>query len=187
MDDKDVLDFFFELGMLKLTSEEGLKMMGVRGGNSVAEHNLRAAQIGYFLANMEGYEKPEEVALLLLFHEIGECRVGDIHVVARNYIKVDEEKAVIGQASKLGAPGKKILEMWRDYEYRNTRAGVIARDADWLEHAITARELQEQGYPGGEHWIDTVDKRMRTQSAKKLIAALRKANPSGWWKELNNP
>lgn len=171
--------------MLRLTQEEGLKMMGVRGGNSVAEHNLRAAQVGFLLASMEGYDKPEEVAVILLFHEIGECRVGDIHLVARKYVKVDEEKAVIAQSEKLGSAGKKILEMWRDYEYRNTRAGVIARDADWLEHAVTARELQEQGYPGTKIWFENVLKFVRTQSAKKLVAALDKSSPSEWWKNLN--
>ncbi len=187
MDEKAALDFFFELGMLSRIPEEGIKMLGLRVGNSVAEHNLRAAQIGFILARMEGYEKPEEVAAMVLFHEIGECRIGDVHFVARQYVRIDEEKAIINQTEKLGATGKQILDMWRNYEYRNTRAGVIARDADWLEHAVNARELIEQGYADAEVWVQNVEKLVRTPSAKRLAAALYKATPSEWWKKLNKP
>ncbi|HEC89736.1 MAG TPA: HD domain-containing protein, partial [Thermoplasmatales archaeon] len=79
MDDKSIAQFLFELGVLRRIQREGWKLIGVKTPETVAEHSLRAAQIGYILAKLEGYPHPEIVSTMLIFHDIGECRIGDIH------------------------------------------------------------------------------------------------------------
>ena len=66
-----------------------------------------AAQIGYVLAQMEGHPEPEKIATMLIFHDIAECRVGDIHRVAHRYVGADEEQAVEDQTRPLGEAGKR--------------------------------------------------------------------------------
>ncbi len=97
MNTQNLINFIFELGQLKRIHHEGWKLAGVDTPDTVAEHALRAAQIGFILAKMEGYENPYEVCTMLVFHDIGEARVGDIHKVANRYVTVDEAGANNGE------------------------------------------------------------------------------------------
>ena len=51
---KNVVNFIFELNQLKHQKHTGFMLAGVKNPDSVAEHVMRAAQIGYILAIMEG-------------------------------------------------------------------------------------------------------------------------------------
>ncbi|MBI2579579.1 MAG: HD domain-containing protein [Candidatus Aenigmarchaeota archaeon] len=177
-------DFIHELGMLKRVKHEGWRLAGVEFPDSVADHCLRAAQIGYILARLEKYGKPEEVCVIVLFHDIEECRTGDIHKVARRYVSKEGEKAVKDQTEKLGDIGSGIFGMWEAAEMRNTRAGIIAKDADLLEQAFTAREYMENGHASAQDWINNVSKALQTKSAKTLLAVLENSKSTDWWRGL---
>jgi len=183
MNIENIINFIFELGMLKRIKHEGWRVVGIDRPESVGEHSLRAAQIAYFLAHMEGYNNPDEVCSMLVFHDIGECRIGDIHKIANNYLSADEDRAVSEQMDQLGDIGDVILDKWKQFEYKNTEAGVIAKDADLIEQAFTAKEYLEQGYKT-QNWIDNVNTLIQTESAKKLIELLKESDSSKWWEGL---
>lgn len=184
MNKKDLTNLFFELGQLKRIKHEGWKIIGIKDPESVAEHSLRAAQIGYFLAEMEGYKNPEEVATMILFHDMGECRIGDLHKIADRYVEANEEKAVKEQTKPLGKTGKKLLGMWKKTENQTTKTGQLAKDADYLEQAVTAKEYIEIGHKLANDWIKNISKRLKTKSAKQLLTEIKKANPNSWWQGL---
>lgn len=186
MKDEHVLNFLFELGQLRRIKHEGWRMAGVENPESVAAHSLRAAQVGYVLAYLEKYPHPEEVATILVFHDIGETRIGDLHKVAARYVEVDEERAVREQLAHLDHLGEMIFASWHTMEAKTTIAGIIAKDADYLEQAITAKEYMEVGYPTTIDWIKNTRKRVQTQSAKRLIDKLLKAKTTDWWKDLKH-
>ncbi len=181
---QNVCNFFFELAQLRRIKHEGWRLIGVEFPESVAEHSLRAAQIGYCLAKLEGYSKPERVSTILIFHDIGECRTGDIHRVAKRYIQSNEGGAVRAQMEKLGDMGKNIFSLWKEMEYGESKAGILAKDADFLDMAVTAREYIERGYTGAQDWINNISKALQTNSAKKLLKLLIKSNSLIWWKNL---
>jgi len=181
---KNLINFFFELGQLKKNQHQGWGLIGVKNYETVAEHNLRAAQIGYFLAKLENYEKPEEVATILLFHDLEECRIGDFHKVANRYINVNKEKVVSEQVKNLEELADEILNYWKQMEKQSTVAGTIAKDADLLEQALTAKELVEIGYQYAQDWINNVGKRLKTKSAKKIWKILKKSSSNDWWQGL---
>lgn len=60
--------------------------MHIKQPDTVAEHSLNAAQIGYILAKME-WADANKVATMLVWHDIAETRIGDMHKVAIWYIK----------------------------------------------------------------------------------------------------
>lgn len=69
---------------------------------------------------------------------------------------------------------------------RNTKEGIIAKDADWLEQAIQAKVYMETGYKGAEDIINNVGAALETDSAKEILAEIRK-NPdflNSWWQGL---
>jgi putative hydrolase of HD superfamily len=181
---KELLNFFFELGQLRRIKHEGWRTIGITHPESVADHSLRAAQIGFFLAKLEKYKHPEEVATMLVFHDMGECRVGDIHKIANRYIEVDEAQAVKDQLSKLPEFSKELYSFWEETETQKTVAGTIAKDADLLEQAVTAKEYIEKGHKFAQDWINNISKKIQTQSAKKILKDISKANSNDWWQGI---
>lgn len=184
MASKNIISFFYEMGQLARVKREGWRLLGIEHPESVADHTLRAAQIGWVLAHMEGYENPNEVAAILLFHDIGETRIGDIHKLANRYIQANEARAVQEQVSRLDTIGDAVFALWEQIESRSTAAGVLAKDADLLELAVRAREYAEQGHDGAQEWFDTARQRVQTESAKNLIKQLTEVSPSSWWHGL---
>lgn len=184
---KEITNFFFELGMLKRQKHLGFALAGVSNDlRSLADHTARAAIIAYILADLEKAD-PEKTALICLVHDFPEMRIGDHHKVSARYLKTKpaERKAFLEQTKNLPEKTKKN---WRRYnlemEERKTAEGVIAKDADWLEQALSAREYILQGYPAAQNWIDNVRKALETASAKELLKEIEKADPTGWWQGL---
>lgn len=179
-----IVDFIFELGQLKKIKQEGFRLNGISDPHSVAAHSLRAAQIGYILAKMEKYPDPNEVCTILVFHDVEECRTGDVHKIANRYLTNNRNLAISEQTALLGEIGKAIKKLWETTEFKNTKAGIMAKDADILESAFTAREYQELGVPLMDVWIKNSLKRLKTESAQKLCQQLLKTKRIWWWQGL---
>ena len=184
MKNKDIINFIFEMKQLSRIKHEGWRMIGIEDPESVADHSLRAAQIGFILAKLEKYDNPYEVCSIVVFHDIAESRIGDIHRVANRYIRVEEEKVVEEQMKKLDEIGEEIFEMWKQAENRSIEAGIIARDANWLDMAFTAKAYMEIGYEYAEDWMNNIEKSLKTESAKELFNESKKSDSNEWWQKL---
>ena len=118
---------------------------------------------------------------MLVFHDISECRIGDVHKLANRYLNVDESKVVLDQTESLHSIGKKIYSLWQHVEDSDTDAGILAKDADYLECAVTACEYRAQGFDQAQEWLETIKKRLQTKSAKQLFEQLCIMEPHSWW------
>ncbi len=184
MEIKEVADFFFELGQMRRVRHEGFKMIGVHQPDSIAEHSLRAAQIGYFLAHLEGYQNPDEVVTTLVFHDVPETRVGDVHKVGARYVQKDEEAALRDQFERFEDLGRVVIERWKAYEDRLNQVGVIAKDADYLEMAFMASEYLQTGFEGAQDWLNNIEKALRTGTAQQIFEVLRDTDLNDWYQGL---
>lgn len=180
---REISRFIFELGQLRQEARHGWLRID-ETPESVAEHTQRAACLGYLLAHCEGFEDPNLVATMILFHDMHEVRTGDTDLVQKRYSQVDEQSAACEQSDGLGAAGETILQMWREVDERATRAGVIAKDAEVLEMAFTARELVVRGNPDAQKWIDSSIARIETKSGQQLLAIVNDFDPCEWWKRI---
>lgn len=186
MEIQNIVNFIFELGQLKKLKHSGWKLAGVNDPHSIAEHELRAAQIGYILAVMENVN-PEKVASMLIIHDNSEARIGDQNKIAARYIekKESEKKAFDDQIAGLG---NVVEEKWKiyfeEFENRSTKEGVVAKDADWLEVAFQAKEYLDLGYVSAIDWINNVEKAVETESAQKIIREMKNTQFTDWWKGL---
>jgi len=188
MDTKKVVNFIFELNQLKRQRHTGFQMAGVKNPDTVAEHVMRAAQIGYILAVMEGVN-PEKVACMLLVHDNAEARIGDQNKVSSRYFsKHDgEAQAMVEQLKALdGEIEKKWNSYYNEFEKRATKEGVVAKDADWLEVAFQAKEYLDLGYRSSIDWINNVERALETRSAKKLMKEMKRTEFSDWWQGLKH-
>lgn len=184
MNTKKLLNFFFELGQLKRIRHEGWRLAGVESPDTIAAHSLRAAQIAYVLARLENCDEADRVVSMLVFHDMAEARIGDIHKVANRYLTFDEASVVEEQVNPLEEIGSEIHSRWLEAETGDSDAGQIAKDADLLEQALTAREYIEQGHLACEDWLNNIRPRLKTKMAKELLAALTESSSTDWWSEL---
>ncbi|MCK5081096.1 MAG: HD domain-containing protein [Candidatus Moranbacteria bacterium] len=186
MNIKKIVNFIFEINQLKRQRHMGPQFAGVKNPDTVAEHALRASQIGYILAVMEE-ANPEKVVSMLIIHDNGETRVGDQTKVGARYFsnKKSEQDAFFEQSDNLGDKiAKKWKELFLEYEDRTSMEGIIAKDADWLEQAFQAKEYVELGYQGMQNWIDNVEKALETESAKKILEEMKNSSFTDWWQGI---
>lgn len=186
---KNIVNYIFEMGMLSKEKHNGFKLIGSSNLRSVGEHALRAAQIGYLLTILENEKhntnlNPERVCSMLVFHDNGEIRIGDLHKVAARYIdsKEAEELAFKDQVGNLPEEARNtLIKYFKETEERNSKEGIIAKDADWLETAFSAKELYDLGNELAIDWINNVEKALETKSAKEIIKTMKNVRFTDWW------
>lgn len=172
--------------MLKLVRRSGWWMIGIKNGESVAEHSFRAALLGYVLARMEGVD-PYPVVMMALLNDLHEARINDLHKVGHRYIDFPaaERKASEEQLATLPALIGGELRRWsRDLSRQTSRAARIARDADILECMIQGKEYADRGHARAIDWMKRPAHLLRTRSAKTLARRLRTWKSDGWWQHL---
>jgi putative hydrolases of HD superfamily len=184
---KVLLDFIAEAGLLKRVKRSGWWVLGIEGGESVADHSFRCAVIGYILAKMEGAD-PYKVLLMTLFNDIHEARISDLHKMAQRYIngKESEDKALAEQIAPLPSAVKNDLaEATKAYRTQTCRESIVARDADILECLIQAKEYEEYGFKEAHKFMFKAPRFLKSKSARKLWALAQAKPLNEWWMRLS--
>jgi 5'-deoxynucleotidase YfbR-like HD superfamily hydrolase len=184
----DTAKYLYEMGYLKQLKRAGWGMVGIAQPESVAEHSFRTAILGYILASLEGAD-PMKTAVMCLFHDTAEARIGDLHRVAKRYLKVKdgEQMALAEQTQRLPKDmAHDVVSLLHEYEERDSLEGQLAHDADTLECLIQAREYQRQGHTGieEEEWITNTYASLKSNAARDLANACLQVEPHEWWKGL---
>lgn len=183
---KRILHLIVQAGSLLDMRRTHVRSLGNNTPDTIASHCYHVAVIAYCIARMEGlgHEAGLKAMSMGVLHDLPEARTGDPDFVAKNYITIDEEKAMRDQFA--GLPfGKDLLGMMEEYEERETLEAKCAKDADsiaqmYIEWLLTWRgnKLAEKWFEGGfEHRVP----HLRTKSAKQLALAMKDSNPHEWW------
>ncbi len=164
MELKAIADFLFEVGMLKRTPRSGFQFLGT-GRETVAEHSLRTAVIGYVLAQMTQGLSVQRVVLMCLFHDLVEARTGDLNYVNKRYVRADEKAAVADMTSAIPFGGE-IRDLTEEFNERATPESQAANDADQLEMILQLKELGDLGNRYAGDWISSAVRRLRTEGGR---------------------
>ena len=181
-DEKDlegVVDFLFEVGILAKTPRSGFFFLG-SGEQSVAEHLNRTAYVGYCLAQLAGDVDVGKVVQMCLFHDVSESRISDLNYVHQKYTERHEEKAHADLANSLPFGGlvKALLD---EYEERETKEALLAKDADNLELILSLKEQLDIGNERARTWLGPASKRLKTEEARALVARILETDSDRWW------
>jgi putative hydrolase of HD superfamily len=168
---KDIVNFFFELGMLKKTPRSGFQFLG-SGRESVAEHAFRVAVIGFTLARLDGAVDEGRVVHMCLFHDLPESRTGDLNYVNKHYVQVREEQAVRDLAKSLPF-GREIEELLADFRH----------DADQLDLILELKEHLDLGNRYATQWIRFARQRLKTDLGRQLGSEITETDSTAWWFE----
>ena len=187
---KKYINYIFESGIMKRKKISGFDRFMDTNSSSLAAHSNRSAIIAAIIASEEGADI-QKVVMIQVFHEMPETRFGDFDLVAKKYVKNKDE---IEKASfedqlknlpeKLAIVVKILIE---EKEAKQTLETKIARDADYLEHIISAKEYVEQGYKNMEEWLDdSWDNFFQTKTGKEIFRMVKtgEVKSCDWYKEI---
>src|SRR3990167_77895 len=149
--DKSVVDFLFEVGILSKTPRSGFHFLG-SGQQTVAEHVHRVVYAGYVLATLEKNVDTDKVMKMCLFHDLAEARTSDLNYVHQKYTESNEEKAIKDLAKTLRF-GKEILNVLQELKEKKTKEAQIAKDADQIEWILSLKEQVDTGNTRAESWV----------------------------------
>jgi len=176
---KGMINFLFEVGMLKKTPRTGYQFLG-SGQESVAEHSFRTAIIGYILSHQEPEADLKKITLMCLFHDLHEARTGDHNYVNKRYVKVDEDGAVQDLAKNIPS-GHEIISLTSEFNRGESLEARISRDADQLDLILELKEKQDLGNRYAKEWLYYAEKRLITENAKKMAQEILTTDSTEWW------
>jgi putative hydrolase of HD superfamily len=174
-----IANFLFEVGMLSRTPRSGYQFLG-SGKESVAEHILRTVFVGYTLCKMDDSLDELKVLKMCVFHDLPEARTGDMNYVNKKYVTVDEEKAVSELTDELFF-GRDIKAIIDEFNGKETKEALIARDADQIALILQLKECGDLGNKYSEEWINFALQRLITENGKKLCERIIQTDSSQWW------
>ena len=186
-DDKRIADFFFEIGtMRKLPRIHRQTLLTDDVSDTIASHSYRVALIGWHLAKMEDVD-PNKVVMMCLVHDLGEIRSNDHNWVHKRYVKIFEDEIKEDQLGTL--PFDELKEIADEYDERESKEAIVAKDADVLDQILLLREYEWQGNKEVKRWLHEPEEydlvgRCKTESGKRLGKEIYDNPPSGWYKGL---
>ncbi len=160
--------FMKDVERLKLIPRAGWWYYGIKSPESVADHTFAVASLTFVIASVlreEGFDvDPFKATVIAVFHELGESRIGDIHLEARRYIRGTdlegaERRAYEDVVKALGEVGGEILALYREFENRSSPEALVARAADKLELLFQAFLYETYGYRTLQPFWDTAENR----------------------------
>lgn len=176
---KDIVNFLFEVGMLKKTPRSGLQFLGT-GNESVAEHIMRVVFIGYTLSRLIDNVDEMKVIKMCFLHDLPETRTGDLNYVNKKYVVAYEDKAIKELASTLPF-GEEIVSLIEEFKVMETLEAKLANDADQLELILQLKEYHDLGNRYAEEWMEYAQKRLSTPLARELAKIICETDFSNWW------
>ena len=182
-------DFLYEVGTLRKIPRIHSQALFVEdASDNIATHSYRTALIGYVLAKKEGVD-PNKVTTMCLLHDLDETRSNDHNWIHKRYVKVFGEEILNEQLGTL--PFEDFEEVVKEYEKRESKESIVAKDADILDQLLLLREYEMQGNKEAERWLYGSDKKemlqikkLKLDSSKRLGEAIYAQAPSNWWDGL---
>ena len=189
-DFKRIAQFLYEVGsMRRIPRMHRQNLLVDDTADNIASHSYRVTFIGWHLAKKESVD-PYKVVMMCLLHDIGEVRSGDQNWVHKRYTKVFDEEILNEQLGTL--PFLDLKEFATEYEKRENKESIIAKDADLIDQILLLKEYEWQGNKEATEWLNGkgTDKenrqlaRLQLDSSKALAHEILNETPSSWWKDL---
>lgn len=150
---KEILEFIEEIERLKFIPRSGWQYYGIKEPESVAEHSFLVTFLSLIIGlklikNGENIDL-KKLLIMSIIHEIGEVRIGDIHLVAKEYIgnesvETAEKKVACDLLKKANLD--ELMEIYDEFLKGETKEAILVRACDKLELLIQAYLYKKIGY-----------------------------------------
>ncbi len=185
-------NFLFEMGNIRYIDRMWRRLYTKDFAN-LAEHHFRTFWIAMIIAAHEQAQGQPidtgKIAKLVLVHDITESRTGDVDYLSRQYVERNEELAIHDMLSGTSLE-EEFLQLWQEYEQRDSLEAKIVKDADNLDVDFELAEQAAKGCPLQSAWTKNrhfvAEKKLYTATARKLFAQIAETNPHSWHLEGRN-
>lgn len=159
-DSKKLIDLCSEMVRLKSVPRMGWLLRGVRDVESVADHSFGVAFTAMLLAD-RAIERGMNVDLgkvlrMALLHDLTEARTGDLPNTIKRYFDPGALNAADARAAGEMLDGE-YLEVWTEYEHRESLEARLVKAADKLDLLLQALEYEKGGALGLDEFWSTSD------------------------------
>jgi len=160
----DTLATLIELQRLKRLERTGWMLRGLSNGTeSVAAHSFGVAVTAMLLSDdlsERGVEIDSEKLLrMALLHDWAESRVGDMPRTATDYFGADVRRQAEAAAFKdIVHSSTRYLELYDDYEHRNSLEAKLVKAADVIDLLIQVLALERSGVRGLDEFWQVAEK-----------------------------
>ncbi|MBX4198782.1 HD domain-containing protein [Candidatus Parcubacteria bacterium] len=176
------IDLLFEIGSLRNVPRAWQQVLSGRVQN-IVEHTFRATMIAWMLAIAEGADVSKVIRMMLV-HDMGESRTGDIAFLHRGYVVRHEDQAEKDMFEDT-IMAKDTAALLKEYEERKTLESRIVKDADNLDVDLELKEMVRIGDTAAErmmkeHRPHVRSTKLYTKTAKKMWDDIKKSDPNAW-------
>ncbi|EGG12679.1 uncharacterized protein MELLADRAFT_32510 [Melampsora larici-populina 98AG31] len=146
-----MLQFMHIIEKLKTTKRAGWVREEAKQPESIADHMYRMAMLAMMSQDDPALDVPKCV-MLAIVHDLAEAEVGDITPldgISREEKHRREEQAMKRFTHELlpagSVAGKRIWDLWQEYEQGETREAKFVKDIDRFELALQGVEYEKSG------------------------------------------
>lgn len=185
-----IANFLYEIGtMRKLMRIHRQVLLTDDMSDSIASHSYRVTMISWFLAKEEGAD-PYKTVMMSLLHDVAEVRSNDHNWIHKKYVKIYEDEITNEQLGSL--PYSDLKDFIDEYEKRESKEAILAKEADVLDQILLLREYAWSGNKEANVWLYSKGKakvnaqleKLKTKTGKKLGESIYKVGPSDWWNNI---
>jgi putative hydrolase of HD superfamily len=185
-----ITNFLYEIGtMRKLMRIHRQVLLTDDMSDSIASHSYRVTMISWFLAKEEGAD-PYKTVMMSLLHDVAEVRSNDHNWIHKKYVKIYEDEITNEQLGSL--PYSDLKDFIDEYEKRESKEAILAKEADVLDQILLLREYEWSGnkeanvwlYGKGKAKVNAQLEKLKTATGKKLGESIYKVGPSDWWNDI---
>lgn len=173
------VELIHEIGCMRFLSRTWRQFLTKDFAN-VSEHTLRVIWTAMIIAKREKADV-NKVIKMALIHDVPESRATDVHYLSRMFVKRDEEKAI--HETLEGTSMEEFIDIWKEYEKRDSIEAKIVKDADNLDVDIELEEQHAKGNNLKKVWHEMrqrVAKKLYTETAKEIWKQLQESDPHSW-------
>ena len=184
-----MIDTLLEIYNLKDEKRTGWQLRNIEEPESVAAHSWGTAflSLNYAPGNLD----TEKILKLAIAHDVAEAEIGDI---AKRAVDAEaefseeekeklERKAVNRYSQELG---KQFLELWKEYEGRETEEAKFVKDMDLINMCPQTLKYEKQKrynpdeqnenfqqYDNLDEFFATIKPRLNTDRGNKLFSEIK--------------
>ena len=170
-------NFFQSVLDLKNIQRTGWKKnLGLKDGESVADHCFSMAVMSMILSDLHGLDT-NKILKMVLLHDLAESKTGDLtpdEVSKHEKIQL-ENKTMEEILNNLPSDLKKEYgKIWLEYQTQETAESVFVHEIDKLEMAFQAIEYLKKGYSESNlrTFIDTAKSEIKNENLRNILNKL---------------
>ncbi|XP_055903186.1 uncharacterized protein LOC129939255 [Eupeodes corollae] len=169
----DILRFMELVGNLKHTKRTGWVLRDVNDCESISGHMYRMSMMTFLLEEKEGLNRIRCMELALV-HDLAESLVGDLTPfcgVAKEDKKAMELSAMADICKLVDPRGKRIMELFEEYEEGQSAESKFVKDLDRLDMVMQAFEYEKRDNCLMKHqeFFDSTEGKFQHPFIQKLV------------------